>query len=213
MKKVIGLVLLVMLVSVSLTGCFGMGGYGQPEATVPPQKEYKTIDELAAAVSSAKADESATDAENLKGLASYYVPEVLPDGAELQYIKVSADAVRIGYSFGPTNDLDYNNQIELVWYRNAKADTFLSDRAQSIGAYDTLELGGISYMHTLPTFQFITTAEPGSTAEATPTPRAGTYCQFLFWAQEDAAFLCAVPLAFTNDDIGKYCKAKKVTLE
>lgn len=213
LKKGIGLVLLVALVGGLLTGCFGMGGYDQPEPTVPPQKDFKTIEELSEAVASAKGNTAAEDLENLKGLDGYYQLTTVPDGAAVSYVKVSSEAVRIGYSFGPASTEQLINQMELIWYRTAKLETYLEEKAKNIGAYDAVKAGGNSYLRTLPTFQFAVTAAPGSTGTAAPTPRSGTYCQFLFWVQNNGALLCAVPLDFTEEDIGKYCQAVYVELK
>ena len=213
MKKVIGLVLLVTLMGALLTGCFDMGGYGQPEPTIPPQKDFKSIEELVAAVTAAKADAAAEDLENLKGLNGYYQLTTVPEGATVSYVKVSAEALRVGYSFGPAGTEQLVNQMELIWYRTAKPDTYLEQKSKDIGTYETVQAGGNTYMRTLPTFQFTVTADPASTAAATPTPRSGTYCQFLFWVQAEGALLCAVPLDFTDEDIGKYCQAEFVKLQ
>ncbi len=212
-KKGIGLVLLIALVGASLTGCFGTGGYEQPEPTVPPQKDFKSIEELSEAVTAAKADSAAEDLENLKGLAGYYRLTTVPDGAAVSYVKVSSEALRIGYSFGPAGTDQLINQMELIWYRTAKLETYLEEKTKSIGAYDAVKAGGNSYLRTLPTFQFSVTADPASTDAATPTPRSGTYCQFLFWVQNNGTLLCAVPLDFTDEDIGKYCQAEYVELK
>ena len=196
----------------ALSGCFADFGGAQPQQTNPPEKIYRSVDEFTKAVAAAKADTAAPDVENLKGLTRYYDLKELPEGATLDYIKVSTVAVRVAYKFGETSDESFDNKTELVWYRSVSTSDYLSNVVKGLTDYDTLSLNGAEYLHTIPDISYAVTPEPGDTAAATPTPRVEKYCQFLHWVKDDAAFMCAVPLGFTNEDIGKYCVGEKKDL-
>jgi hypothetical protein len=187
-----------------------------PQPTNPPQKEFGSIEEFAGAVANARTDTAAEDVENLKGLTGYYQFQSLPAGAAVTSVIVSTEAVRLRYAFGPVAEDNFDNQMEIGWYRNTDTGSFLSNMAQSMSnsgmEYDTIESGGITYIHMVPIVTVVVTPQPGDTAAATPTPRSSTFCQFVYWVQDSAAFVAALPLGFTNDDIGKYCRAERVAL-
>lgn len=205
-KKYLIIPIMILLVSIVFTGCFG-SGFGAPEQTPPPEKEYKSIEELSAAVASAKADASATDEVNLKSLASLYLLKNPPDGAAVSTIKISSQAIRVGYEFGTTVEDGFDNQIQIIWYRNANVASFISDAQKTMVEYDEIKSGNMQYLRIAPDVQLTVTAAPGSTAEAQPTPKTAKYCQFVYWVQDNGAFMAAVPLNFTDEDIGKYCVA------
>lgn len=214
-KKALLLSIMVVIVSLTFTGCFGFDGLGgsQPTQTMPPHTDFTSVEDFTSAVAKAKAGNLADDVTNLAGLTAFYTLNTLPEGAKVSYVKVSADIVRVGYSFGPTAGESFDNQMELAWYRNADPNKFLTDSVQSMVTYDSIKSDYTEYIHTIPTFQFMVTAEPGVTAEAEPTPRSQTYCQFLYWIKDSKSFMCAVPLGFSNDDIIKYCVAEMVELK
>lgn len=213
LKKYIILPALALAVCLALTGCFGMSGNPfAPQPTAPPEKQYKSIDEFRQAVTAAKADANAADPEGLKTLTYYYELKSPPEGAKVDYVKVSTTAVRVKYSFGSTAQTSFDNQIEIVWYRNQKSSDFLNSVMQNTANYDSFNSGGVDYVHVTPDFQFIVTPAPGDTAVATPTPTTEKYCQFVYWGQGDDAFMSAVPLGFTKDDVGKYCQGVKAEL-
>jgi hypothetical protein len=214
-KKIIIMTALIITAAVALTGCFDMSSLSGTSATTAPIKEktFKSVDELTSAVATIKADTAATDEEGLKTLTYYYVMKALPEGAKISYVKVAKDVVRVGYEFGAASDETFDNKMELIWYRNQSADSFLTDVAKNLGTYDTISANGIDYLHATPTIQFTVTNAPDSTALATPTPRSATYCQFVYWVQDKVAYMAAVPLSFTKDDIGKYCVPEKVDLK
>lgn len=213
-KKTIIIMMLLLVVSTALTGCFGMGGdpYGAPQFSPPPQKEFKSVEELAKAVLVAKASASA-DETDLKSLEYCYGFKALPQGAAVSSIKVSGDVVRVSYSFGPSATDSYDNQMEIAWYRKANVETFLNDMAKVLVDYDTVSVGGMDYLHKVPDVSVIVTAAPGSTASAAPTPITVKYCQLVYWVQDSVAFMAAMPLGFTKEDIGKYCAAQKITIK
>lgn len=212
-KKFIILPALVLAAVLSLTGCFANFGGAAPNPTNPPEKAYNSVDDFKKAVAEAKANTAALDEENLKGLEYYYDLKAVPDGAKLNYIKVSAQAVRVSYTFGEVTDESFDNRIEIAWYRTVQTGKYLSDIVSRTAEYDSLKLNDIDYIHTTPDIQFIVTPAPGDTAAATPTPKTEKYCQFLYWVQDDAAFMAAVPLGFTSEDIGKYSVGAKVALD
>lgn len=212
-KKYIAIPALLLAVVAALSGCFGFGGYGAAQPTNPPEKEYKSAQEFADAVAAAKADTQAADEADLKGLTGYYVPQALPDGATLSYIKASTVCVRFGYTFGPTVEGSFDNRMEIAFYRNVKSSDFLSQIANSTPNYDTVSAGGIDYLHVVPDINLIVTPSPGDpTPAATPTPITQKYCQFVYWVQGETCFMCALPLGFTKDDIAKYCQGVRVEL-
>jgi hypothetical protein len=221
-KKYIVLSALILTVSIALSGCFdrGSGALGQTTPTAPPQKEYKSIEEFSNAVAAAKADTAAADDANLKTITSYYELKTLPEGTKVSHVKVTKDTIQIGYEFGPTKAGSFDNQLEIAWYRTAKIDTFLSDVANTLGSnYDTLSIGGNDFLHVTPSVLVAVTPTPGSslaadaTAAPTPTPASVKFCQIVYWVKDGGAFMSAVPLGYSNDDIGKYCEAQKVDLK
>lgn len=215
-RKFIAVTLLLLLVCFAASGCFDMGGgmFGQSSPTTPPQKEYKSIEELTAAVASAKADTSAADVENLKGLTYYYGLKALPDGAKVSSVKVSDQAVIVAYTFGQTSKDSYDNQMQIVWYRKTDASQYLGQVASSYTNYKSISSGDISYLYINPDVQLVVTPSPGADPAApTPTPLTTKYCQFAYWVQDNAAFMAAVPLGFTEADISKYCVGAKVNLQ
>jgi hypothetical protein len=213
--KIPAIIALAAALCALLSGCFGMYA---PQPTSPPQAEFGSVADFAGAVAKARADTTAEDAENLKGLTGYYQFQSLPDGAAVTSVMVSTEAVRMRYAFGagPVSEDSFENQMELGWYRNADTGTFLSNMAQSMSnsgvEYDTIESDGITYIHMVPIVTVVVTPQPGDTAAATPTPQSTTYCQILYWVQDGGAFVAALPLGFTNDDIVKYCHAERVAL-
>jgi hypothetical protein len=212
-KKYIVLPALILAACVALTGCFGSSNPFAPQQTPPPEKAFKSIDEFKQAVAAAKADTTAADDAGLASLAFYYELKTPPEGAKVDYVKVSSSAVRVKYSFGATTETSFDNQIEIVWYRTQKASDFLSQVMQNTANYDSFKAGETDYIHITPDIQFIVTPAPGDTAVATPTPTTEKYCQFVYWGQGDDSFMSAVPLGFTKDDVGKYCQGVKVELK
>lgn len=211
-KKFLIIPAVMLAAALALSGCFADFGGAQPQQTNPPEQVFKSTDEFTKAVAAAKADTAAPDEQNLKGLTRYYDLQKVPEGATLDYIKVSTLAVRVGYKFGETSEQSFDNRMEFVWYRNVSTSDYLSNVVKGLTDYDTLSLNGVEYLHTSPDISYAVTPAPGDTAAATPTPRVEKYCQFLYWVQDDAALVCAVPLGFTNEDIGKYCVGVKKEL-
>jgi predicted small lipoprotein YifL len=213
MKKLFLSAAAILAVCLTLTGCFGMYG---PQPTIPPQKEFGSETDMAAAVAGIKADASLADVENLRGLTGYYVPQALSENMKLSNVKISTEAVILLYADGPVTEDTADNQFTFGWYRNENADTFMSDRAQLLMnagfTYDTITAGGNTYLHSIAKVNKPVTAPPGSTAVATPTPELTPYAQALYWVQDGAAFVAIVPLGFSNDDIGKYCQVQKAEL-
>jgi hypothetical protein len=222
-KRHIAIAALMFASCLALTGCFG--GMNEPQPTVPPQQTFGSIEEFRDAVTKAKADTSATDLENLKGLAYFYEIQSPPGNAAVSSIMASTDAVRVRYSFGPVAEDNFDNQIEIDWYRTADAGNFMNQVSSSMSntaagcgtsgsgaTYDTIASGDITYLRTVPTVNVVATPSPGGTAQAAPTSMSTTFCQFVYWVQDGAAFVAAVPLGFTNDDICKYCLGEKVDL-
>jgi hypothetical protein len=208
-KRFIILPVVLLAAVLPLAGCFGFGGYGAPQSTVPPQKDFKTIEEFKQAVETAKADASATDEENLKGVTFYYDFKAVPENAEVQYVKVSAQAIRIGYKFGETSETNFDNQMEILWYRDRKAADYLSNITQSQTQYETYTAGDLNYIYNSPDFQFIVTPAPGDTAAATPTPMTEKFATFAYWVQGDDCFIASMPLGYGTAEIGKYCEGVK----
>lgn len=204
---------LALAMCAALSGCFGMNA---PEPTSPPEKIFASIPEFSDAVAKARADTTAEDAENLKGLTGYYQFQVLPEDAALTSVMASTEAVRVRYAFGPTSEDTFDNQMELGWYRKADPGVYMSNLTRTLGNsgvnYETLESGGIAYIHFVPVINVLVTPEPGVTPAATPTPTATTYCRIVYWVQDGAAFIAALPVGFTGDDIAMYCRGEKVAL-
>lgn len=215
-KRLIVVPILLLLVCATASGCFDMGSgpFAQPNPTNPPEKQYKSIDELTKAVTAAKDDTSAADVENLKTLTYCYGLKTLPDGAKVSNVKVSSEAAIVGYSFGQTNENNFDNQIQIVWYRNKDTTQFLGQVASTYTNYSSTSSGGIDYLYINPDIQIAVTPDPSADVAApTPTPLSTKYCQFVFWVQDNAAFMAAVPLGFTKDDIVKYCVADKIEMK
>lgn len=213
-KKYIVIPVMIIMVSLFFTGCFDTGMFQPaPETTRPPEKEFKTVEELAKAVAAAKADTAAADDQGLKDLSGYYLLKTAPEGATISYIKVSAQAVRVGYTFGAKTAESFDNQMELVWYRKVNTASYIGDAQKTMLESDTIVSGTMQYLRTVPMVNVLVSPTPGTSAEATPTPKTQKYCQFVYWVQDNSAFVSAVPLGFTNDDISKYCVASKVELK
>jgi hypothetical protein len=215
LRKYIIILLLILLVSTMATGCMGTGSlFAQPNPTNPPEKQFASIEEFSAAVVSAKTDTSAADVENLKALTYFYGLKNPPDGAKVSSVRVSSEAMIVGYAFGQTSQESFDNQIQIVWYRNQDASQFIGRIASSNTSYSSASSGGIDYLYINPDVQVIVTPAPGADAAApTPTPLTTKYCQFVYWVQDGAAFMAAVPLGFTKDDIIKYCAGVKMDLK
>jgi len=213
-RKVIIFSALILFSCLALTGCFGGTA---PQTTIPPQETFGSAAEFADAVAKAKADTSAADTENLKGLVYYYGIQTVPDNAVISSVIVSTEVVRVHYTYGPVSEDTFDNQIEIGWYRVADAGNFINQISQSMTdsgvAYDTITAGETTYLHIIPTVSLIVTPSPGDTAVATPTPKSSTYCQIVYWVQDGAAFVAAAPLGFTKDEIGKYCQGTKIELK
>lgn len=214
MKRFFALAALMATVCMALTGCFG-NAYPQP--TIPPQQTFGSAEDFAVAVAKAKADASLEDAENLKGLTHYYELNAVPENYKLNAIMASVTAVIVEYASGPVSEEKYDNRIQFGWYRDVNVSSFLNDRAQSMSnsgmEYDTITIGDISYLHTVPTVYVNVTNSPGVTAAATPTPTETKPCQVLYWVQDGNAFVGIFPISFTNDDLGKYCRGLKADLK
>lgn len=200
MKKY--LILSAMLAAIVLlgTGCMGTGGAGSPQSTEAPVV-YKSVDEFKSGIAAMKGADS-EDTHALKTMDSYYVPAVLPKDSKLVAIKAASFFVRVQYSFGAVDPKTYENQFELVWYRNNNGTDYMNKLASDGNTYDQVKgANDIAYL--------VTKAKVRSETDENATI---DYCQIVYWAQESQAFMAAVPLTFTHDDIIKYCVAQKAVI-
>ncbi len=192
-KKTLPVVVLaVALLVLPLAGCM--------DANTPMETQLVLTDPAELAAEKAAAD-TQSDTYGLVDLEYYYDFTALPDGAELGELKIANSVTRISYTFGPTSDDSYENKMELVWYRAAQGSSFISDIAAN-GDYRTLEGDGVQYL--------VRTIQAQSPEDVN---KAIDFSQLVFWAQDSHAFLAAVPLSFTDEDILHYCVAKEIPVK
>ena len=198
-----GVVLVAVMVAagLALTGCMGMGSGGE----VPTETPIVLTDPAAlpAEIAKVTGDDKAADPYGLKGLDQYYIPKTFPDGAKLKDIRVSPSVVRVSYTFGATKENSYDNQMEIAWYRKLEGAQYMTNVGTSGSQYKELASpDGVRYL--------TTTAKAQS-----PTDSASSfdYCRIVHWSQDGKAFLAAVPVGFTDEDVLKYCVAQQVQVK
>lgn len=99
----------------------------EPMMTQPPEeppverRNYMTVVELKAAVSSGKHSEG----DALDGLTEIYMPVRVPYGAELEDIDVMPERVKVTYKISDEYAVEEDdpNRVVLVWYRNWEKGT------------------------------------------------------------------------------------------
>ncbi len=191
-KTLLVVVLMVALLVLPLAGCM--------ETETPMETQLVLTDPGELAAEKAAVD-TQNDSFGLADLEYYYDFTALPDGAELAELKIANSVTRISYTFGPTSDESYDNKMELVWYRAAQGSNFINDIAAN-GDYRALQGDGVQYL--------VRTIQAQSPEDVN---KAMDYSQLVFWAQDSHAFLAAVPLSFTDEDILRYCVAKEVPVK
>ncbi len=200
MKKILALTTVLSLCILALAGCVGMDftGTGQPQPT-ESAAAYTDESAFARAVADQKASDGA-DEHNLKGVEHYYVFKKLPDQARTTGVKALSFAVRVQYAFGETRERDFENQMELVWYRNTSGTEYMSKVSEDPTAKQ-ISGDGMSYVRTV-----------AKALVAENSQETFDYCQIVYWSQDDQAFMAALPMSFTEDDIRTYCVAEKKPL-
>jgi hypothetical protein len=200
LKKYLILSALLATIVLLCTGCLGTGGSGSPQSTEAPVV-YNSVDEFKSGIATIKGSDG-EDTHALKTMDSYYVPTELPQDAKLVTIKAASFYVRVQYSFGTVDPKSYENQYELVWYRNNNGTDYMNKLANDGNTYDQIKgANDVTYM--------VTKAKVRSETDENATV---DFCQIVYWAQESQAFMAAVPLTFTHDDIVKYCVAEKAVI-
>jgi hypothetical protein len=186
-----------VVAALMLAGCAPMDLNG---AEAKPTETAVTYDSAAALDQAVEAQKTSSNADDhkLATLDHYYGVKTLPQDAKLSGIKVLSFAVRTQYTFGQTSETNYDNRMELVWYRDTTGTDFIS----KISADTTLtkiNSGDILYYKT------VAKAKAGDNDDSTVD-----YCQIVYWSQDNMPFMAAVPMGFTEDDIRKYCLATQV---
>lgn len=197
MKKYCLLGIVAIVTALVLTGCMPTGAQPQPTETAVI---YDSTDALAKAVDAQKSG-NADDAHKLAALDHYYGFQTQPQGAKIDSIKVLSFAVRVLYTFGPTAEDTYDNRMELVWYRDTTGSEYISKVAADT-TLTTITVGQVTYYKSVAK---VKVAENSSETK--------DYCQIIYWSQDNQGYMAAVPLGFTDQDIGKYCVAQQLPLQ
>ncbi len=202
MKKLLALTVVLSLCVFALVGCVGMDFTGTGQQPQPTESAAAYADEsaFAQAVADQKKAADGADEHNLKGVEHYYGFKVLPDNAKAAGVKALSFAVRVQYAFGETHERDFENQMELVWYRNTNGTEFMSKVSEDTTAKQ-ISGDGTTYVRTV-----------AKALVAENSQETFDYCQIVYWSQDDQAFMAALPMSFTEDDIRTYCVAEKKPL-
>lgn len=197
MKKALILTAVLAITILVFAGCSGMDLSGaQPQPTETPLS-YDSTDALTQAVDAQKTSTDA-DTHKLATLDHYYGFKTLPQDTKISGIKVLSFAVRVQYTFGQTSDSSYDNRMELVWYRDTTGTDYMS-KVSSDPSVTLMQGGDIAY------YKAVAKAQDPADSQKTID-----YCQIVYWAQDNQAYMAAVPLGFTEDDIRKYCVAQQL---
>ena len=199
-KKYCLLGLVSMVAILTLTGCMPMNLSGAQPQPTETAVVYDSTDALAKAVEAQKSGDG-EDNHGLAALDHYYGFHTLPQGAKIDSIKVLSFAVRVLYTFGPTTEDTYDNRMEMVWYRDTTGTEFISKVAQN-ATLTTLKQGDITYYRSV-----------AKVKVAEDSDESMDYCQIVYWSQEDRAYMAAVPMGFSDEDIGTYCQAQQMSVQ
>lgn len=199
MKKVLILCAILALAVLVLAGCTGMNLSGAQPQPTETALSYDSADALTQAVDAQKTSADA-DTHKLAALDHYYGIQSLPQDAKISGLKVLSFAVRVQYTFGQTSDSSYDNRMELVWYRDTTGSDYMG-KVSSDPSVTLMQGGNIAY------YKAVAKAQDPADSQKTID-----YCQIVYWAQDNQAFMAAVPLGFTEDDIRKYCVAQQLSV-
>jgi len=132
-------------------------------------------------------------------MAYYFIPEVIPEGALLDYIAVKDFYVALYYKYDKEPDPFWERTFMFEWYRTKKTgDTELNVRNQF--SEERIKQNNEYYIIKIkPTDDYKGNNE--------------YVCQDVYWEKDGYAFHAVVPIWFTEADIEKYCVAKKVVVK
>ena len=200
MKKFILIPTLLLVVCFVFTGCMGTGGAGSNPQPSESSVVYNTVEEFKTGIAAMKASDAA-DEHALKTIDSYYTLKELPQDAKVVGVKVASFFVRVQYTFGKQEPQTFENKIDLIWYRNTNGTNYINKISSDGNTYDEVKGKDLTYLVTKAKVKSET--DPNATRD---------YCQIVYWSQDSQAYMAAVPLSFTHDDILKYCIAQKATV-
>jgi len=137
--------------------------------------------------------------EGIEGVEFYFVPQEVPDGAWLDIISVRSTYVCFRYTFTQEQDPNWENVFLLEWKRTMPTG-HIEESLNEI-------YGGMADIITYKQY-YIVKVKPEDRYEG----ENEYVCQNVEWEDGKYVFHAVVPIWFTNEDIERYCVAKKVVV-
>lgn len=213
MRKIINLIILIG--SLALNACSDAQPPLQPSNPTPAvsiEADIFKSKEVVVNQVNILNSKSESDYNNVKKLKFYFEPEAVPENMELYEIRVKGVYCALTFTDATSdrpfvyNDDDEFTQLDFVWYRTQK-ESDLSNTLNSFSGfnntYGELKTDKIIY--------FVQKVNNPVHDDNGNIVSSKDVCYMIIWAQEGMIFQVNAPLWFTDDDIAKYCIAKKVT--